>query len=327
MFFPLRHWPVLTAALLVSLFHGTAPAQEALSPADYLAISLQQDALLMGGVVDPILDDARVTPADKDLVRKAVKPMQDAMAKMTENFKANPAPTQGSIQADQPNVVQSSLAMMTLLNDRPDLMWVSRHGQSLREMKGHMLQDKSAEFLALVEAAGVAEAPLGSIKSIAEQFQADLAVLKKQAVAAPSAARSTEPSKSMAQTQALTIRTPAAVKTIDVLLTADQLADLNWAVVKAMTDNEISENRTVRYCTQPGESRAPVAGTYVLKTDPSRNGAGVAPAQLTSVTLKKGDTLGFKKTDKLVALADTQIIDLPADAGLMHWEFSPPPKP
>jgi len=296
---------------------GIVAAQQP-APADFLAMVLQQDQLLSAGVVGPILDYPRLTSADKELVAKAVKPMDDALAMMKQNAAANP--TIAGIQADQQKVVQSSLPMMKLLEQRKDLMWISRRGKGMQEMKARMLQDKAGDYANLIKEAGADQAQVTSAKVVMDKFRADFDALAKQVATAPA---NGDMKQKMAQAGKLTETTLGALKAIDGVLTTEQRCALEWAVAKVMTDDEGPMFRILGYAAQPGMMAAPEAGTYQLK---SERGAGSDDAKpRASVTLKKGDPIGFKTMEKgTMALAGDKSFDVPADVlAEVCWEFVP----
>jgi len=309
-----QHSLVLAAILFAA---GPASAQEQ-TPADVLAITLQQDQLLTAGVVGPILDDPRVTDADKELVRKALKPMDDALATMKQNAAAKPSIEQ--IQADQQKVVQASEAMITLLQSRMDFNWIQVHGKGLQQFEAEMMQSKPADFAGLIKAAGADDAHAAKAKVIIDNFKIDFDNLRKQTVAA---GENVKMADQMALAASLSEKSLAAIKGINTLLTPQQLFDLEWAVTKPMRDNDDErEFFTLGFASQPAMLLAPEAGTYLLESiTPDSKGD---PKQLASVTLKKGDPIGFKKTDKATtASAGDKTFDVPADSVTgVFWELS-----
>ncbi len=336
-----QHIPGILLGILSGI--GVALAQQ-IAPADYLAMTLAQDQMLADGVVGPILDHPWLTDGDKELMRKTLQPMNEALAAMKNNAAANP--TIEGIQADQAKVVQSTQDIILALKARQDLAWIADHGRSLGEMKGRMLQDKSAAYVALIKAAGADDAQMAKIKAMMDQFKADLAEMSKQAAIF---AQTGDQIGRMTQQATFTQKTRATLKAIDALLTLDQRFELEWSVVKAMTDNDISTYRILGYAAQPGMVRVPEAGTYLLReyqapplasdaAQPkppttgrggggARGGTGITvePKQLATVTLKKGDPIGFKKTDQgTTATAGDKTFAVPAESVTgVYWEFSP----
>jgi len=311
-----QHSLVIAAAILCA--GGAAFAQEA-SPADILAITLQQDQMLTAGVAGPILDNPLVSDADKELVRKALKPMDDALATMKQNAAAKPSVEQ--IQADQEKAVQASKDMMKLLESRMDFYWIGSRAKGLQQFETQMIQANPADFAGLIKAVGADDAHVTKARVIIDKFKADFDGLQKQAVAG---AEKMSMADQMALASTLSEKTLVAIKGINALLTPQQQFELEWAVTKPMRDDgDEKEFFILDFASQPGMILAPEAGTYLLES----NGGDMKaePKQLASVTLKRGDPIGFKKTDKVTtASAGDKTFDVAADSVTgVFWELAP----
>jgi len=108
-------------------------------------------------------------------------------------------------------------------------------------------------------------------------------------------------------------------------LSHTQRFDLEWAVAKPIRED--GDEKTfflLGFASQPGMLSAPEAGTYQLMTTGGDMKAD--PKQLASVTPKKGDPIGFKKTDKgATAAAGEKTFDFAAaSVTTVYWRWSLP---
>lgn len=283
------------------------------SPADYLAVTLQQYQTLTDSVVGPITRHPWLSEADKDLMQKALKPMQDAVAALKEKAKDNP--TMEIIQAEQPKIVQSSQQVIALLNTRSDLKWISDRGKAINDLKTAMMRDKPNDFVAILKTTGAGESDLGKAIAAVNDFAAQAAGITKDIAIAE---QNRDAILKMKHTAAMAQKSAATLATIDGLLTIEQRFEIDWGVAKTADDAQF---RILGYAAQPGTNRAPADGTYSLKSGDSRAQA----IEIGTVTLKKGVPIGFRKTDKgtMAPAGDKTLYVPPNQETRSWWEFVP----
>jgi len=264
---------------------------------------------------DGILASPSVDDADKEKIRAFLKTARENLAKVKEETKTATAGGQIDNKAAQDLMTKAQNASTDLnqfLRDRPDLGFVSMRTLMMREWEGRSLTDNVDEYRAALKQAVADEKILAKANALVDQFAKDYADFQKKMMAIPPG----DINAQMAAGKEMTPKVLACLDSIHALLTSDQRADLEWALIKQMPDRgEEPIFMILGFSTQPGTIRIPEDGAYVLIATDLKNSPVPTPANtLATVTLKKGDQVAFKKTDKgIVATAGDKSYDIPAD--------------
>lgn len=271
------------------------------------------------GWCDPILAHPDVSDDDKAQVRALLKTVKDAADKATADLKGVPDPGEegigraGWLKA-YARIEEAQRGLGTLLEERPDLRWISSQGELFAKSEPIMLESKPQAYLDLLKQAGLDDAKLAQAKQAVDLLAEDLAKAQKEVSVKPPPADKVEAYKGALEYYSRKqSRLNKTRDTLRAMLTADQRARFDWLFPNA------SAGKVTRFSRQVGLDKAPLNGKYTLKSW-AKTEAG--QKMVHSSTLQQNDAVGFRKTEKgVVGVCGTAEIPLPDARELYFWAW------
>lgn len=264
---------------------------------------------------DPVLASPLIDKADKDKLRVVLKDF-DTFA---ETLLHSTSPTDPSSAFKQ--IMDHANAVTNYISDHPAMNLVSSRAQQITMYETIMLQGlamggmNANQYAIMLKAAAIDEGTTQKVSALTDKLIAEekhLTALMMDNNQSP-----------QARQDAANSMNPVAAKTrtdIRALLTPDQSADLDWQFLLYAHAGTPNDGIPVACIGLLAPIKAPQDGSYVLKAGP-RDG----PYQtLSTVTLKKGDPIGFDAAKTTAGKNEVALNNNPAPA--IFWEIQPPLK-
>ncbi len=309
----------LTVIALVLCINWPAAGQT--EPAQTASPTIQANKLVTGmsesihQMIDSVLAYPGVSDVDKEKLFAMRKEFDAGIQKILDGIKD---------QHDwMPAYAQVELLMKPackFVQDRMDLYWISLRATQITMTETALLQStawphgKPDIYLEALDAVSMDENHRTQTKAIVNNLQTKLTAELK--IANDPVTSDAEKRNAMSQFNDLAV---AARKQVRAALTAEQNRDLDWVILQKYAAGKGSLSAWLVFSTFTNPVNAPEDGNYSLKSGDMKSISNT----VATVTLKKGQPLGFRTVDKTrKAYAGDKEFPLPDPLpSVILWQF------